>query len=81
MEKESKELPVLIGVIIANTPDPTAEKVMKQVVLIQDLLAIQRSRMFFIPTRTKSGKKRKDQSLIDILEKRIEQDVFGTNTK
>lgn len=70
-----KELEVLIPVIIENTENPTKEKILKEVELIDDLLTLQKSRMLFMPKRTKSGKLRTDSILKQIIIARIESEL------
>ncbi len=70
-----KEKQILINVLIENNDNPTVEEVMKDLLLIEDLLTLQKQRMLFIPKRTKTGKLRKDATLKKIIEKRIEKDL------
>jgi|GEM_PF-2911035 len=75
--KQQQEKEMLIQSIIENSDNPTAESVMKDLKLIDDLLMLQKQRMLFIPTRTKTGRLRKDANLKTMIEKRIEYDIFG----
>ena len=70
-----RELPVLAQSIIDTTEEPTADSVMRQLTLIDDLLNFQRTRMLFMPRRTKAGNLRKDATLKQIIEKRIENEI------
>lgn len=70
-----RELPILAQCIINNQEEPTAESVYKELNLIDDLLTLQKSRMLLIPRRTKAGNIRKDSTLKQILEKRIEMEI------
>ncbi|UTG62419.1 hypothetical protein J2O09_05540 [Elizabethkingia anophelis] len=70
-----REKSILINAIIHNQDNPTAESIMKDLLLIDDLLGIQRQRMLFMPKRTKTGKLRKDASFRTVIEKRIEADI------
>lgn len=72
---KENELQVLIPVIIKTIKKPTKESVMKQITLIDDLLTLQKSRMLFMPKRTKSGILRKDVGLKKIIEARIDTDI------
>lgn len=72
LEKE-----IMIKSLIENSENPTAESVMKDLKLIDDLLLLQKQRMLFMPKRTKTGRLRKDATLKTLIEKRIEVDVFG----
>lgn len=72
---KGNELQVLIPVVIKNTENPTKKSVMKQITLIDDLLTLQKSRMLFMPKRTKSGILRKDVGLKKIIEARIDADI------
>ncbi len=72
LEKE-----IMIKSLIENSENPTAESVMKDLKLIDDLLLYQKQRMLFMPKRTKTGQLRKDATLKTLIEKRIEVDVFG----
>ena len=75
------EKEIMIKSLIKTSQSPTAESVMKDLVLIDDLLMLQKQRMLFMPKRTKSGKLRQDATLKTMLEKRIEVDVFGSVLK
>jgi hypothetical protein len=67
----AKELEVLIPVVIDNMEAPTKEGVLKEIKLIDDLLTLQKSRMLFMPKRTKSGKLRADRTLKQVIIARI----------
>lgn len=70
--KNQKEVDLMIHSIIKTQKNPTTKQVKNDLQLIDDLLVLQRSRMLFIPKRTKTGKLRKDSTLKQIIEKRIE---------
>lgn len=74
--KNQKEKEIMIESIIENSENPTAESVMKDLKLIDDLLLLQQQRILFMPKRTKSGKLRKDATLKTMIEKRIEHDTW-----
>lgn len=75
--KRQQEKEIMIQSIIKNSNAPTAESVMKDLKLIDDLLMLQKQRMLFMPKRTKTGLLRKDVTLKTMIEKRIEYDIFG----
>ena len=70
-----RELPILAQCIIADQEEPTAEKVWNRLKLIDDLLVLQKSRILFMPRRTKAGNLRKDSTMKQILEKRIDKSI------
>lgn len=63
---------IMLNVLINASDNPTVQSISKEYALIEDLLTIQKSRVLFIPKRTKSGQLRKDPTLKQMLEKRIE---------
>lgn len=71
----AKELDVLVPVVIDNMENPTKESVLKEIKLIDDLLTLQKSRMLFMPKRTKSGKLRVDSTLKQVMIARIEAEI------
>ena len=73
--KNKNEQDILIKVLIKNTKEPSSEKIMKNLILIDDLLLLQKQRSLFMPKRTKTGKLRKDSNLKLMIEKRIEADL------
>ncbi|MCO5232868.1 MAG: hypothetical protein M9888_03900 [Chitinophagales bacterium] len=72
------EKEIMIKSIIENTENPTAESVFNDLKLIDDLLLLQKQRMFFLPKRTKTGKIQKDATLKIMIEKRIEVSLYGS---
>jgi hypothetical protein len=69
------EKDVLIQVLIENSVELSVPKIMKDLILIDDLLKLQKSAMLFMPTRTKGGKLRKHQDLQTILIARIDKEI------
>ena len=66
-----QELDIMIKTLI-DSGKTSKQEILKEIELIDDLLGLQKSRMLFMPARTKSGRLRKDARLQDIIEKRIE---------
>lgn len=79
-----KELPILVSSIVQvmqdNNEEITTAKVYNEVILIDDLLQIMANRILLRPTFTKTGRKRKDLTLTQILAKRIDQHIKNDAT-